>query len=198
MKRIYGTILISFLATFFVALFVYTAIKYKESNVNSFWNKTNITIMNSSERELIKDYQIRSDISEFKYKVNITHIDSIDVYSLRNKIAKRNYVDQVWVFTGVDGSINIIVKQFNPVLLMQLYTQKYMVDENAKLKKKNGIIYTLLPQITIESNKFELKKFFKNSLKKDINDTEIIKIICIFANRVYDDVLLKNLIVQIY
>ena len=73
MKRIYGTILISFLATFFVALFVYTAIKYKESNVNSFWNKTNITIMNSSERELIKDYQIRSDISEFKYKVNITH-----------------------------------------------------------------------------------------------------------------------------
>ncbi len=197
MKRIYITILLSLLAACFVVLFVYSAIKFEESKVNSFWNKTNIIIMDYEKRALVQEYQIRSDISEFDYEINVTHIDSIDVYKLRNKIVKRNYVDNAWVYVGVDGSINIIVKQFDPILLVQLSMQKLMVDINGVSKVRNGVIYTNLPQITVERNNLNFKTFFKNSLKKDINDTEIIKIICKFANELYDDVLLENLIVQI-
>lgn len=198
MKKFYRGLLSLIVAISLMVLFVYSAIKYSKSNSEYMWNKTNITIVDSLDYEFVSSGYVDKVLNRFKYRLNKTYLDSIQTNEIKKAIIKNNYIDGTWVYCGVDGSLNIIVSQFNPILLLKTSQKLYMLNKKGESRVVNGSVMKKIPYITTDSNSTDLSKFFKNSLNKNILAEEITINICKFAEGMRTDKLLGNLIVQIH
>ncbi len=187
----------SFLTIALIVAFVLTVGAYSKSTISNKWKTVNVIIKDSDKHSFVSEAQIKLLLSNFKYKLNKTHIDSIKVDVIKSRVMKNKYVDRATVYTSCDGSLNIVIDQFVPYLLIQSAQSLYMFDVKGNSRVVNCAINKDLPYITTDLIKIDFQKFFKSSVKKHITNEEIIKIICNFAKVVKDDGLLSNYIVQI-
>lgn len=198
MGKLYTRLLTLTIAISLVVLFVFSAVSYSKSKAEYLWNKTNITIVDTLDYEFVSIDYIKQTLGRFKYKLNKTKLNTIQTNEIKKSISKNGYIDHAWVYCGMDGSLNIVVSQFNPVLLLKTSQRLYMLNQEGESRIVNGSVMKKLPYITTDSDSANLSRYFKNSLIKDILPEDITKIICKFASDLYDDKLLGNLIVQIH
>ena len=190
----FGSITVALLL---VSLFVYLVVSYVNSNSDSIWNSVKIDIVDTDKYSFVSELDVRNVINDFNYTIEKTHIDSIDIYSIKERLLENNYINKVSVYTGIDGSLNVVVSQFEPVLTINTPVGLYMLNVDGESVLVNGIINVDIPYITTENRYNEFNKFYRNSINNDISIADIVGIICNFANRIRNDNLLSNLIVQI-
>lgn len=180
-----------------VSLFIYLVISYNNSNVDFIWNKVNVDIIDADKYNFVSRSDIDNIINEFNYHIGETHIDNLDIYAIQSRLLENVYINKAFVYTGVDGSLNFVVSQFEPVLLFNTPVGLYMLNSNGDEVLVNGAISAKVRYITTENTKNEFNKFFKHSINKNISIAEITKIICNFVDKIESDDLLSKLIVQI-
>lgn len=188
----------AFFAVSVILLFLFTGMNFGKRQSGLLWSRTNIVILDQDDYGFVSQGYVYDVLAKYPYKKDKTKLSEINLLKIQKALSANRYIDQVYVYRSYDGALNIYIKQFTPVLKLQnSYGTCFLADRKGKVLPLNNSIHKHLPLITYETDDYNFEKFYKKSSENEVENSEILDNLFIFADWVERDNFLGNLIVQI-